>query len=61
LAFLILRSRYMLALQSVETLKMDRFRATQDEYYSFVNEFPESKHLKDAEAILKECKKIIKE
>jgi len=61
LSFLILRSRYMMAMQSVESLKMDRFRATQDEYFSFLNDFPESKHLKEAEAILKECKKIIKE
>jgi len=61
LAFLILKSRHMMAVQSVEDLKMDRFKATQDECFSFLNEFPESKHLKDAEAILKECKKVIKE
>jgi outer membrane protein assembly factor BamD len=61
LSYLILRSRYQMALQSVDNLKMDRFRATLDEYYSFANEFPESKHIKDAENILKECKKVIKE
>jgi outer membrane protein assembly factor BamD len=61
LSFLVLRSRYMLAIQSFENLKPERFRATIDEYYSFANEFPESKYRKDAESILKECKKNIKE
>jgi outer membrane protein assembly factor BamD len=61
LAFLILKSRYMLATQSVEKLKEERYRATLDEYYSFLNEFPESKYRKEAESIFKECKKIIKE
>jgi outer membrane protein assembly factor BamD len=61
LSYLILRSRFQMALQSVDNLKMDRFRATLDEYYSFANEFPESKHIKEAENILKECKKVIKE
>jgi outer membrane protein assembly factor BamD len=61
LSYLVLKSRYTLATQSVESLKMDRFRATQDEYYSFINEFPESKFRKEADAMLKDCKKIIKE
>jgi outer membrane protein assembly factor BamD len=61
LSLLILKARYMMAIQSMDNLKMERYRATQDEYYSFVNEFPESKSLKEAQNILKECKKVIKE
>jgi outer membrane protein assembly factor BamD len=61
LSFLILHSRYMMASQSLEALKLERFRTTIDEYYSFVNEFPQSKYLKEAGNILKESQKYIKE
>jgi outer membrane protein assembly factor BamD len=61
LSFLMLKARYMLATQSLESLKPERFRATVDEYYSFLSEFPESKHAKAAESLLKESKKYIKE
>jgi len=61
LAFLILKSRYVLATQSVPELLMDRYRATLDEYYAYINEFPAGKFRKDADGILKETRKIIKE
>lgn len=61
LAFLILKSRYVLATQSVPALLMDRYRAAVDEYYSFINEFPDSKFKKEADNMLKESRKIIKE
>jgi outer membrane protein assembly factor BamD len=61
LSFLILKSRYAMALQSVDQLKMERWRSTLDEYYSFQNEYPESKYKKDAESIRKECQKTIKD
>jgi len=61
LAFLVLKSKYVLATQSVDNLLLDRYRAAIDEYYSFVNEFPDSKFKKEADSILKESKKIIKE
>jgi len=59
LAFLVLKSRYVLATQSVPTLVVERYRATIDEYYAYINEFPDGKHLKEAENILKAAKKII--
>jgi outer membrane protein assembly factor BamD len=40
LSFLILKSRYMMATQSVEQFKAERYRATVDEYYSYINDFP---------------------
>jgi outer membrane protein assembly factor BamD len=61
LAFLVLKSRYVLATQSVQDMLMDRYRAAIDEYYSFINEFPESKYKKEADNMLKESRKIIKE
>lgn len=51
----------MIAIQSVESLRLERYRATIDEYYSFTNEYPESKYLNEAKNILKESRKVIKE
>ena len=57
---LILRSRYYLARQSVEEKRLDRFRQTIDEYYGFVNEFPESQYLKEAEGYFNKSKRALK-
>ncbi|MBE6256102.1 MAG: outer membrane protein assembly factor BamD [Prevotella sp.] len=56
---LILRSRYHLARQSVEEKRMQRFRQTVDEYYGFINEFPESAYRKEAEGYLKKSQKAL--
>ena len=51
LSILILRAKYGMAKESVLEKKEDRMRDTIDEYYAFINEFPESKYLKEAEKI----------
>lgn len=61
LSFLILRARYEMAANSIESKKVDRYRETVDEYYAFKNEFPESKYLREAEKIFKESKKVTKD
>ena len=61
LSMLILRARYKMALHSVENKKMERFRATIDEYYAFKTEFPDSKYLKEAEKYYKEAIDFVKE
>ena len=61
LSILILKSKYEMAIYSVEEKKGERYRETIDEFYAFVNEFPESKYLKEAEKIFKESKEIIKD
>ena len=38
---------------------MERYRDTIDEYYGFVNEYPESKYLKDAQQILAQSEKYV--
>lgn len=60
LSILILRSRYDLAKASVEEKKMGRFRDTIDEYYSFVNDYPESPNMKEAIRIFKHSDAILK-
>lgn len=58
-AIMILRAKYHLARQSVEDKRMDRYRDTIDEYYGFVNEYPESKYLKDAQQIFVASDKVV--
>ena len=48
LMFLLLRSSYLLAVNSVPDKQKDRYQATVDEYYSFVTEFPEGKYTDEA-------------
>ena len=59
-SILLLRARFHLALQSVAEKQEERFRAAIDEYYAFVNEFPESKYLAEAEKILRTSEKRVK-
>ncbi len=58
---LILKSKYQEAKQSVDEKQTDRYRDVIDEYYSFVGNFPESKHLKEAENILNLARRHVKE
>ncbi|WP_244824890.1 MULTISPECIES: outer membrane protein assembly factor BamD [Carboxylicivirga] len=60
LSFLILESKYIQAVNSVEEKKEERVRDTIDEYYSFVNEFPEGKYKKKADRIFEDTDKMLK-
>jgi cell division protein ZapA (FtsZ GTPase activity inhibitor) len=60
LSIMILRSRYNLAEQSVESKRISRYRDCIDEYYSFVNDFPESKYIKEAEKIMQKSTDFVK-
>jgi len=61
LSMLILEAKYEQAVQSVEVKKMERYRSTVDEYYNFINEFPDGKDRKQADKIFNDCKKIVKD
>ena len=45
----------------VEAKKMERYRATIDEYYAFKTEFSDSKYLKEADKYYKEAAKFLNE
>lgn len=60
-ALLIMKSKFELAKQSIETKKLDRYRDAEDECYGFINEYPESKNKKLAEKYIESCKKYTKE
>ncbi len=61
LSIMLLRAKYHLARQSVLEKQEERYRATIDEYYTFENDFPESKYLDEARSMLTYARKQIKE
>jgi outer membrane protein assembly factor BamD len=52
LSIMILRSKFKLAEESVDVKRVSRYRDCIDEYYAFVNDFPESKYMKEAERMM---------
>lgn len=58
---LILKAKYQEAKNSVAEKREDRFRDVIDEYYSFTNNFPDSKNLKEAENIYNVARHHVKE
>jgi outer membrane protein assembly factor BamD len=58
-SFLIVKSKYTEAQKSVASKKADRYRSTMEECEMFIADFPNGKHLKDAEKILADAKKQI--
>ena len=61
LSILVLRAKYDMAKASVEEKKEERMRETIDEYYAFINEFPESKYKSEVERIFKDASKFVKD
>jgi len=59
-SWLILQSKYQQVLMSISERRQERAQDAEDECYSFLTEFPQSKHRKAAEKIQNELKKIKK-
>jgi outer membrane protein assembly factor BamD len=64
LNYLIIRSYYLLALNSIDAKKPERFKAAVDSYIKFLGKYPKSEYLKQAEMVytsaLKNIEKINK-
>ncbi|MBR6354350.1 MAG: outer membrane protein assembly factor BamD [Paludibacteraceae bacterium] len=60
LNWIILRSKYQEMVNSLESKKVERARDADDECYSFLTEFPESKHRSLAEKMAKDINKVLK-
>lgn len=60
LMYLLLKSNYLLAENSVPAKKRERFQSTVDEYYSFVGEFPKSSYAKDAQQMYDRADRFLK-
>lgn len=58
--YLIVRSSYLLAKNSIDEVKMERYQETINEYYAYIDEFPKNERSKEAEKIYAACVKEIK-
>lgn len=56
-ALLIMKSKYYLAVNSIEQKRQERFQNAEDECYGFINEYPDSKERATAEKFIEVCKK----
>ena len=59
LMFMLLRAKYLLAMRSVPEKKEQRLSDALDEYFTFVDEFPDSEYRKDADKFYKETAKLL--
>jgi len=61
LEMLKLKAKFQEARQSVDEKKLERFRDVIDEYYSFVNNFPDTENRAEADNIFRIARNFIKE
>lgn len=61
LQMIVLKARFQEANQSVEEKKEERFRTVIDEYFSFINDYPDGKNRKEADNIYKIASRYIKD
>ncbi len=61
LMFLILKSSYLLADNSIPSKQRERYQATVDEYYSFIGEFPDGTHSREARRIYDSSNKYLED
>lgn len=57
-AVLIMKSKFELAEQSVDSKKEERYQDAEDECYGFINEYPDSKEKAAAEKMIAKCKAV---
>lgn len=60
LMYLKLDALYLYASLSVPAKQVERYQATLDEYYSFIEEFPQTRYLKDVKRIMQATAKFLK-
>ena len=60
-SLLIMKSKFLLAENSSEEKRLDRYRDAEDECYGFINEFPDSNERPTAERYIAKCKKVTKD
>lgn len=60
LLYLILDASYELAENSVERKKYQRYESAVDEYYSYIDQYPNGGYAKKAETVYEDCMKFLK-
>ena len=59
-SLLIMKSKFNLAQNSSREKQKERYREAEDECYGFINEYPDSKNVAQAQKMLEKCKKYTK-
>jgi outer membrane protein assembly factor BamD len=59
LMYMLLKAKYLLAIKSVDEKKKERLSSALDEYFTFVDEYPESEHRKEAERFYETTAKLL--
>lgn len=59
LKYLLFKSKYYLAINSIEEKKRERMNIARDEYFIFVDEFPESKYVKEVKRDFKQISSFL--
>ncbi len=59
LMYMLLKSKYLLAIGSVEEKQEERLSNALDEYFTFVDEFPESEHKKEVDKFYETTAKML--
>jgi outer membrane protein assembly factor BamD len=55
-----LRSSYLYAINSVQAKQEERLKASAEEYLKFIDNFPQSRYLRDAERIYENVQDALK-
>lgn len=58
LNFLLVKSHYLLTVNSIDSKKAERLRAAYDAYLKFIDKYPQSKYMKEAESIYDSTMKL---
>ena len=59
LKFMLLKSKYLLATMSISDKQHDRYSSALDEYFSFIDEYPESEHRKEIDKFYEKASEIL--
>ncbi|PLX02574.1 MAG: outer membrane protein assembly factor BamD [Marinilabiliales bacterium] len=61
LLYLLLKSNFLLAENSIESKQKERFQNTIEQYYALIDEYPKTDHLKEAEKLYEQSLNMIKQ
>ena len=59
LMYMLLKAKYLLAMNSILDKREERLSSALDEYFAFVDEFPQSKYSKEAEKLYKTTAELL--
>jgi len=59
LKYMLLKSKYLLAENSILDKREDRFSSALDEYFSFIDEYPESKYKKEVDKFYEKASEVL--